>query len=124
MAQQNQPCILGTAPEPYDRKGDKAIAFWNVLENYFAVNTATFDMDEKKIASALTYFRQETQAGEWASDRIATALAANPTDYRNWQDFKDTFKEQFIPPQTQIEAIKKVHSTPQGNQEFNKWYQE
>ena len=58
MAQQNQPHILGTAPEPYDGKGDKAIAFWNVLENYFAVNAATFNMNKKKIASVLTYFRQ------------------------------------------------------------------
>jgi len=115
MAQQNQPHILSTAPEPYNGKGDKAIAFWNVLKNYFAVNAATFNMDEKKIASALTYFRQETQAREWASDYITAALAANPMDYGNWQDFKDAFKEQFIPLQTQIEAIKKVHSTPQGN---------
>jgi len=72
----------------------------------------------------VTYFRQGTQAGEWASDCIATTLAANPTDYGTWQDFKDAFKEQFIPLQMQIEVIKKVYNIPQGNQEFNEWYQE
>ena len=98
--------------------------FWNVLDNYFTVNATTYDMDPKKVLSALTYFKQGTQAGDWASDRIATALAVNPTDYGTWQAFKDAFKAQFIPPETQIEAIKKVHNTPQKNREFNEWYQE
>ena len=120
----NQPRILGTAPEPFNRKGDNAIAFWNVLDNYFTVNATTFNTDEKKVASALTYFKQGTQAGDWASDCIANALAANPTDYGMWQAFKDAFKAQFIPLETQIEAIKKVHNTPQRNWEFNEWYQE
>src|SRR6266581_2789877 len=31
MAQQNQPRILGTAPEPYDGSPDKASDFWNTL---------------------------------------------------------------------------------------------
>jgi len=120
----NQPCILGTAPEPFDGKGDNAIAFWNVLDNYFTVNATTFDMDKKKIASALTYFKQGTQAGDWASDHITITLATNPTDYGTWQAFKDTFKAQFIPLETQVEAIKRVHTTPQQNREFNEWYQE
>ena len=120
----NQPHILGTAPEPFDGKGDNAIAFWNILDNYFTVNATTFNTDEKKVASALTYFKQDTQAGDWARDHIANALAANPTDYGTWANFKDAFKAQFIPPETQIEAIMKVHNTPQKNREFNEWYQE
>jgi len=124
MAQQNQPCILGTAPEPFDRKGEKASAFWNILENYFTVNATTFNTYEKKVASALTYFQQGTQAEEWASDCIATTLAATPIAYGMWQAFKDAFKAQFIPPETQIEAIMKVHDTPQKNREFNEWFQE
>ena len=124
MATQAQPRILGTAPEPFDGNGEKAIAFWNVLDNYFTVNATTYDTDPKKVSSALTYFKQGTQAGDWASDRIATALAANPADYGTWQAFKDAFKAQFIPPETQIEAIKRVHNTPQKNREFNEWYQE
>jgi len=55
---------LGTAPKSYNGKGDTAIAFWNSLENYFTVNAATFDTDKKKVSSALTYFKQETQAGD------------------------------------------------------------
>ena len=74
MAVQNQPCILGTAPEPFDGNGDKAIAFWNILDNYFTVKVTTYDTDIKKVSSALTYFKQGTQAGDWASDRIATTL--------------------------------------------------
>ena len=124
MTTQGQPHILGTAPEPFDGNGDKAITFWNVLDNYFTVNATTYNTDPKKVLSALTYFKQGTQAGDWASDRIATALAVNPADYGMWQAFKDSFKAQFIPPEMQIEAIKKVHNTPQKNREFNEWYQE
>jgi len=125
MAQPNPPpCILGTAPESYNGKGDTAIAFWNSLENYFTVNAATFDTDEKKVLSALTYFKQGTQAGDWASNHISTILAANPVNYRTWQAFKDAFKEQFIPPETQNEAIQNIYNTSQRNREFGKWYQE
>ena len=68
-----------------------AIAFWNSLKNYFTVNAATFDTDQKKVSLALTYFKQGTQARDWASDHIATALAANSIAYGMWQAFKDAF---------------------------------
>jgi len=124
MAQANTPRLIGTAPELYNGQGNKALAFWNILENYFTVNEDTFNTDHKKVASALTYFKRDTQAGEWASDRMATAIAAQPTNYGTWQAFKDAFKAQFIPPQTELEALSKLHATPQGNREFNEWYQE
>jgi len=125
MAQPNlPPRILGTAPESYNGKGDTVIAFWNSLENYFIVNATTFDTDAKKVSSALTYFKQGTQAGDWASDHIATILARNPVNYGTWQDFRDAFKAQFIPPETQNEAIQNIHNTPQRNREFSEWYQE
>jgi len=119
MVQPNPPpCILGTAPKSYNGKGDTAIAFWNSLENYFTVNAATFDTDKKKVLLALTYFKQGTQAGDWASDRILTILAANPVNYGTWQAFKDAFKDQFIPLEMQNEVIQNIHNTPQRNQEF------
>ena len=124
MAQANVSRLIGTAPEFYDGQGDKALAFWNILENYFTVNEDTFNTDHKKVASALTYFKQDTQAGKWASNRMATAIAAQPTNYGTWQAFKDAFKAQFIPPQTELEALAKLHATPQGSREFNEWYQE
>jgi len=115
---------LGTAPKPYNGKGDTAIAFWNALENYFTVNATTFNTDAKKVSLALTYFKQGTQARDWASDHIATILAGNLVNYRTWDDFQDAFKAQFIPPETQNEAIQNIHNTPQRNQEFGEWYQE
>jgi len=116
MAQPNPPPhILGTAPEPYNGKGDAAIPFWNALENYFTVNATTFDTDAKKVSSALTYFKQGTQAGDWASDHIATILAGNPVNYGTWDDFRDAFRAQFVPPETQNEAIQNIHNTPQRN---------
>jgi len=125
MAQPNPPpCILGTAPEPYNGKGDTAIAFWNALENYFTVNATTFNMNAKKVSSALTYFKQGTQARDWASDHIAAILAGNPVNYGTWDDFRDAFKAQFIPPEMQNEAIQNIHNTPQRNWEFGEWYQE
>jgi len=88
------------------------------------VNEDTFNTDHKKVASALTYFKQDTPTREWASDRMATVIAAQPTNYGMWQAFKDAFKAQFIPPQTELEALSKLHATPQGSREFNEWYQE
>jgi len=124
MAQANTSRLIGTAPEFYDGQGNKVLAFWNILENYFTVNEDTFDTDHKKVASALTYFKRDTPAGEWASDKMATAITAQPTNYGMWQAFKDAFKVQFIPPQMELEALAKLHATLQGNREFNEWYQE
>jgi hypothetical protein len=55
---------------------------------------------------------------------LATALVATPITYSTWAEFKDKFKEQFIPPQTQVESIQKIHNLPMGSKEFNEWYQE
>ena len=124
MAQANTSRLIGMAPELYDGQGNKALAFWNILENYFMVNEDMFNTDHKKVASALTYFKRDTQAGKWASDRMATAIVAQLTNYGMWQAFKDAFKAQFIPPQTELEVLSKLHATPQGSREFNEWYQE
>ena len=45
-------------------------------------------------------------------------------DYGTWAEFKKDFNTQFIPPQTQVDAIAKMHSLHMKNQEFNKWFQE
>jgi hypothetical protein len=65
-----------------------------------------------------------TFAGDWASDRLATTLGATPVTYGTWADFKTKFKEQFIPPQTQVESIQKIHNLPIRNKEFKEWYQD
>jgi hypothetical protein len=92
MAQAGTPCLMGTAPKAFDGKADKAISFWNALKNYYHVNLIIFDTEDKKIGTALTYFKLGTQAGEWASDCIATAIAGANITYGTWLDFKATFK--------------------------------
>jgi hypothetical protein len=124
MAQAHQPCLLGTAPESFDGFADKAIAFWNTLENYYTTNAAIYDNEDKKILAVLTHFKLGTQAGEWASNRMAAALAAAQVTYGTWATFKADFKAQFIPPQMQLDAITKIHSLPMGGREFNIWFQE
>jgi hypothetical protein len=124
MAQAHQPHLLGTTPESFDGSADKAIAFWNTLENYYTANAAIYDNKDKKISAALTHFKLSTQAREWASDRMATALAAAPQTYGTWANFKADFKAQFIPPQTQLDVITKIYNLPMGGKEFNVWYQE
>ena len=118
------PRPVGAIPEAYDGKASSAIAFWNTLENYYTVNTAVYADEKARIQLALTHFKLGTQAGEWASDRIVKALAANPVDYGTWANLKKDFKTQFIPPETQVDAIAKMHSLRMGNQEFNDWFQE
>ena len=118
------PKLLGSAPEPYDGNPTKAQTFWNTLANYYTMNNAVYSTDEKKVLAALTNFKTGTRGGDWASDRIATALAANPVDYGTWNQFKMAFEKQFIPPEVQQEAIKGLHDTYMGNREFNDWYQD
>jgi len=124
MAQQNQPHILGTAPDPYDGSPDKAIAFWNTLANYYAINDTVYTTDTQKVSSALTYFKIGTPGGNWASDLMQTALTTNPVNYGTWQEFKAAFEKQFIPPASQMEAIVKMHSTQMGTKDFATWFQE
>jgi len=118
------PKLLGSTPDPYDGNPTKAQAFWNTLANYYTMNTAVYNTDDKKVPAALTNFKAGTRGGDWASDRIAEALAANPQDYGTWDQFRIAFEKQFIPPQVQQEAIKGMHSTYMGNREFNDWYQD
>jgi hypothetical protein len=106
---------MGTAPEAFDGKVYKAISFWNALKNYYHVNQTIFDTKAKKIGTALTYFKLGTQAGEWASNCIAAATAGANVAYGTWVDFKDAFKAQFIPPETQQDVIIKIHNLPMGN---------
>src|SRR5579863_1436031 len=117
------PRPTGTSPEPYDGKYEGAIAFWNALENYYTMNDASFPNVGAKIASALTHFKLGTPAGEWASDQIATALGQTPVNYGTWAAFKAAYNQQFIPPESQAEAISKMHNTFQRDLDFGKWYQ-
>jgi len=97
MAQQNQPRILGIAPDPYDSSPEKAIAFWNTLTNYYAINDGVYTTNTQKVSSALTHFKIGTPARNWASDLMQTALATQPPNYGTWDQFKAAFKKQFIP---------------------------
>jgi len=124
MAQQNQPHILGIPPDPYNGSPDKAIAFWNTLANYYAINDAVYATDTQKVSSALTHFKIGTPGGNWASDLMETALGAQPVNYGTWNAFKDAFKKQFIPPASQMEAISKMHSHQMGTKDFATWFQE
>ena len=123
MAQVNHK-LLRLPPEPFEGKADRALTFWNMLENYYNINAAIYTADSTKIATALTHFKQGTQAREWASDLMATALGQNPIDYGTWADFKTAFEKQFIPPKTQVQAIAQMYACKMGNREFNEWYQE
>ena len=64
MAQAHQPRLLEIAPESFNRSTDNAITFWNTLENYYTINAAIYNTEDKKILAALTHFKLGTQAGE------------------------------------------------------------
>ena len=108
--------------DPFDGSATKAIPFWNSLANYYGINSDLYTNKSRKVAAALTHFKLGTSAGDWASDQLSTALAATPVNYRTWAAFKAAFETQFVPPQTQVEAIQKIHNLLMGNCEFNKWY--
>jgi hypothetical protein len=118
------PWAVGTPPDAFDGTPAKAEPFWNALENYYTLNNAVYANQGQKVAAALTHFKLGTSARDWASDHLSTALSATLINYGTWADFRDKFKEQFIPPQTRVESIQKIHNLPMGNWEFNEWYQE
>jgi hypothetical protein len=86
--------------------------------------STAFTNEGKKVATALTYFKMGTPAGEWAHDKQNTALAATPVDFGTWADFKTTFKKHFIPAESELQAITAIYNTPMHQWEFNEWYQE
>jgi hypothetical protein len=101
-------CAIGSTPNAFDGNLAKAESFWNALENYYTLNDTVYTNEGQKVAAALTHFKMGTSAGDWASDRLATTLGATPITYGTWAEFKTKFKEQFIPPQTQVETIQKI----------------
>jgi len=52
------------------------------------------------------------------------ALAITPANYGTWDEFKAAFKQQFIPPASQMEAITKMYHTSIGVCDFATWFQE
>ena len=118
------PKSLGSPPEPYDGKPDKAEAFWSALELYFYLNSGMFADDNRKIATALMYFKVRTPIGEWARDKQKTALAANPINFGSWANFKKGYNTHFVPAQSQLQAVQAMHNLWMGGRTFNDWYQE
>ncbi len=119
--------LLGAAPEPFDGKPEKAKAFWNNLENYFHLNILIFNTDDKKISTALTYFKVGTPAGQWAQDKQKAALnpvGGSAVTFGVWADFKTNFRDHFIPAHTALEATNLMYTLKMGNRTFNDWYQE
>jgi hypothetical protein len=99
------PYTIGTTPDAFDGNLAKAESFWNALENYYTLNNVVYTNEGQKVAATLTHFKMGTSARDWASDCLATALEATPITYGTWANFKTKFREQFIPPQMQVESI-------------------
>ena len=115
---------LGSPLESYDRKPEKAEAFWSALKSYFYLNTGMFADDNMKIATALTYFKVETPTREWAQDKQKAVLAANPVDFGSWRNFKKSYDTHFVSAQSQLQAVQAMHNLWMGGRTFNDWYQE
>jgi hypothetical protein len=116
------PQAVGTTPDVFNGNLAKAKPFWNTLKNYYTLNDAIYTNEGQKVAATLTHFKLGTSAGDWASNCLSTTLAATPVNYSTWAEFKNKFKEQFIPPKMQVESIQKIHNLPMGSKEFNEWY--
>jgi hypothetical protein len=118
------PKVLGSTPEPFNGKGEKAEGFWSSLENYFYLNIDHYTDENRRIASALMYFKQGTPAGDWACQRQKDALAVQPANFGTWADFASAFKKHFVPLETEMKAASWMHSFHMGQKPFNEWYQE
>jgi hypothetical protein len=117
------PKVVGTPPEAFDGKPEKAETFWSQLENYYYLNEAAFTTESRRVSAALTHFKSGTPAGDWARDRTTAALAANPRDFGTWATFKAAFNAHFVPAESALEAGAEMHNYYQGSKPFNEWYQ-
>jgi hypothetical protein len=124
VQQANTPRPVGSPPEPYDGSPGKAQTFWNALDSYYTINEDVFTDVNKRVAAALTHFKVGTPAGEWASDRMAAAMAAQPRTYGTWDALREAFQKHFIPAQARLESTQKMYSTQMGQREFSDWYRE
>jgi hypothetical protein len=113
---------IGSALEPFDGSSMKAKAFWTSLASYFFLNEEIYNTANKKITSALSYFKIGTLAGEWAKDKQITALALSPPDFGIWEAFHDDFKSHFIPVDAILLSIQQMHSMKMENCPFSDWY--
>jgi hypothetical protein len=118
------PKVLGSSPDAYDGTPNKAQAFWSALENYFYLNDTLFTDENRKIATALTFFKIGMPAGEWAQDKQKIAMAATLVNFGTWAAFKTAFEKHFIPAQSQLESTKNMYNLKMGTRDFNSWYQE
>ena len=55
---------VGTAPEAFDGKADKAETFLTQLNNYYYLNEARFTTESRRVAATLTHFKAGTPAGD------------------------------------------------------------
>ena len=124
MAANPPPKLMGASPEPFDGKPGKAESFWTTLANYYFLNADLFPNEGKKVSSALTYFRLDSPAGEWARDRQKAALAQTPPDFGTWADFEAAFKKHFIPAHSKLEATNNMYTSRMNSRHFDEWYQE
>ena len=118
------PKLLGTLPEPFDGTPSKAEAFWNVLANYYFLNSDVYTDESKRVSAALTHFKIGTPAGDWAQDRQKTVLAQAVPSFGTWATFKADFAKHFIPSYSALEATNDMYTNRMGNRPFNEWYQE
>ena len=115
---------IGLPPEPFDSSSTKAEAFWTSLASYFFLNKDVYNSTNKKIASALSYFKIGTPAGKWAKDKQITALALSPPNFGTWEAFQDDFKSHFILVDQVLLSTQQMHSMKVRNCPFSNWYQE
>ena len=83
-----------------------------------------FTDEGQKVSAALTHFKMNSPAGEWAKDLQDKAFALTPVDFGTWNDFKTAFKKFFVPPETELESANLMHGLRMGSRPFNEWYQE
>ena len=118
------PKLMGSPPEAFDGKAEKAESFLSQLDNYYYLNEAAFTNDSRRVSAALTHFKAGTTAGDWAQDRVTAAMTANPRTFGDWDDFTAAFRKHFIPAKSQLESHAMMHHYPQNATPFNEWYQQ
>ncbi len=118
------PQKFGTTPEIFDGKADKAEAFLSQIENYYYLNEAFFTSEGQRVSAALTHFKANTPAGDWAQDQITAAFARTPRNFGTWDAFVEAFKKHFVPAENQLKSGALMHYYPQGSTPFNEWYQQ